>query len=174
MTTSNVIVADDGVTVTIKYGKSYEETWAVFKGSVEAIRRMVIDYFGVAPEAVTELTTHELVVNMTNVAQGTGNAAALLGAVVIPASESGSKPVQSAGGNPWADLDEDPVTERLSDSAIAHRADVAASQHQHVIDAFAKAADVKALQAVWAANQHAFSDSAVVEAYKARGKELQK
>jgi hypothetical protein len=173
VTTNNTVFRDgDTVTVTIKYGKAYEETWAVFKGSVRNVREMILEYFGIDFTVVDELTTHELVVNVTNLAHGTGNAAAILGAVAIPASESAAKAVESTGGNPWAGLGDGPAEERLSDSAIAHRADVAASENQHIIDAFAKASDVKALQAVWAANQSAFTDPSVVEAYKARGKEL--
>ena len=155
-------------TVTIKYGKGYEETWAVFKGSVPGIREQIIDYFGLLRDAVAEYTLHELVINVTNLAHGTGNAAAILGAVVIPPSEAGAKPVESTGGNPWAGLGVG-----TADVAVkAKAAPAAASENQHVIDAFAKAPDVKELQKVWAANQSAFSDPAVVEAYKARGKEL--
>lgn len=166
--TTNVVAEGKNVTVTIKYGKAYEETWAVFRGTVAEIREMILEYFGIEIQIVEHLTTHELVVNVTNLAHGTGNAAAILGAVVIPASEGGVKAVQSETGNPWAGLGEGTAEGAVKATPAASTV----SAHQHVIDAFAKATDVKELQKVWAANQSAFSDEAVVTAYKARGKEL--
>lgn len=153
-------ITDHGITVTVKYGKGYEESWAVFKGMGNAeVRTLILDYFGVEPNAVTELTTHELVVDLTRVAQGTASAASVLSAVAIPGGKTDPPP--PASGNPWAGLDE----EKPEAEAEAH-------PFQSVIDALKAATDIPALQRVWAENQPAFKDETVVAAYKARGKEL--
>lgn len=152
---------DHGITVTIKYGKGYEVPWAVFKSaSVETIRADIISYFGLDHQAVAELTLNELVSNVSQVAQGIGNAAATLGAVVIPRTSPG--PTTTSEGNPWAGIGDD---ESKHQEWPAH-------PHQALIDSFALAAGVKDLQAIWFKNQDAFTDEAVQAAYKARGKEL--
>lgn len=155
-------ISDHGITVTIKYGKGYEESWAVFKGMDNAsVRALILDFFGVSPSAVTELSTHELVVDLTRVAQGTASAASVLSAVAIPA---GPTPTPAkTGGNPWAGLDDD--TSQNTPPADEH-------PFATVLAAIAEAPDVPALQRVWAENQPAFKDETVTAAYKARGKEL--
>jgi hypothetical protein len=162
------------VVATVKYGKGYEAPWMVFHGSVSEVREDIATFFGIGSEVVTELTGNELLLNASQFAQGIGNAAAL-GAVAIPKQDYRPGASAPQGGNPWAGLEDEPS---LSNSAIAHRKDVADSylstEHpfQHVLDGFAAATDVKELQKVWAANQSAFKDETVVAAYKARGKEL--
>lgn len=163
-------INDHGITVTIKYGKSYDDTWAVFKGAdLQVVRIQITDYFGLDDDVVKDLTLHELVLNATEVAHGTRTAVQALDAVAIPVRKGSPE-------HPWAGLGDEP---RLSDAAIAHRADNAkylSTEHpfQYVLDAFAAAGDTKELQKVWSTNQAAFKDESVVAAYKARGKELQK
>jgi hypothetical protein len=163
----------DGITVTIKYGKGYEETWAVFRGSsAQAIRTLVIDYFGVEAQAVSELSAHELVVNMTNVAHGTGNAAATLGAVAVPKASTFTYNAAPTG-NPWAGIeDTDAPAESPAEPVVS--APEGGHPHQALIDALNGAGDLPALKRVWATNQAAFTDPDVQAAYKARGKELSK
>jgi hypothetical protein len=156
--------------VTIKYGKGYEETWAVFNGQVGEVREDIMSYFGIDPEnsAVANLTPSELVVNVTNLAHGKGNAAALLGGVVIgsqpatatsaPASPKVDEGQQPSGSDPWAA------------AAASTPATPAANPMLALIEAVP---DVPALQRLWAENQAAFQDAEVMAAWKAKGKALQ-
>lgn len=147
---------DYGETLTVKYGSSHDSPWIVFKQPDElALREKVCAYFGIELNDVATLTMHELTLNVKAIATGSITASAMLGAVAIPAGQTNQ--VAAPTGNVWAGLDEEEP----------------ANPFQHVIDAFNAATDVKELQTVWAANQGAFSDDAVVAAYKARGKALQ-
>src|SRR5674476_1564248 len=76
------------MSVTIKYGKGYEETWVVFHGNVWQIRTDLIASFGINVDYASGLTLHELVVAATHVAHGTGNVAAILGGTPISVTES--------------------------------------------------------------------------------------
>ena len=80
------------MSITIKYGKGYEETWAGFTGTVPEGREDIIDYFGVDRATVTELTLSELVVNVTNLAHGKGNVAAMLGVAALTGAAEGWLP----------------------------------------------------------------------------------
>lgn len=153
--------AGRGVTVTIKYGKGYEETWAVFRGTVSQVREDIISYFGVDGASVASLTLSELVVNVTNLAHGKGNAAALLGGVVLGSVPSGDTAAAEAAAlgtpasDPWASVESNTVTE-------------------HPLLARIKAAtNVEELKLLWADNQAAFSDENVMAAWKQRGQALQ-
>lgn len=164
----NVTETADAVTVTIKYGASYEETWAVFKGaSVGYVRMLVCEYFGVDPEAVVSLSTHELVVNMTQVAHGGANAAYVLGATVISPSQQLPEPVTT--GNPWEGLGETPGPAQTASQPVAAPVQ---SDEELLIAAIAVAENVKALQILYKDNKDLFANEQVMDAYKARGKEL--
>lgn len=148
------------LTVTIKYGKGYEETWAVFKGMVTEVREDIIAYFGIDSASVAGQTLSELVVNATSIAHGKGNVAATLGAVAIPASDQGNQDSAPAQGQDvWA------------------QAEAAAQQQPPAVNPlFAQieaCGDVGALQRLWAENQAAFADAEVMAAWKAKGKALQ-
>lgn len=151
---------DHGITVTLKYDKGYDAPWAVFKApSAEAVRADIISYFGLEYASVSELTLHELVVNVTNIAQGGITAATMLNAVAIPAT---SRAVEEQTDNPWAGLDDEEDEEKKQE----------ANPLAYLFDAIAAATNVEELQRVWVKNQSAFTDEAVVAAYKARGKAL--
>lgn len=146
---------DHGITVTIKTGSSHDSTWMVFKAvSDSELRHDLSQFFGI--DVPAELTTHDLVVNLTAVAQGARTATDMLGAVAIPAGPVAKVEMTE---NPWAGLD-------------ASTGEPTAHPYQHVLDAISRAGDVKELQTVWAANQDAFADDIVTTAYKARGKAL--
>jgi hypothetical protein len=148
-----VTITDHGITVTMKTSGSHDATWMVFKAiSDSELRHDLSQFFGI--DVPAELTTHELVVNLTAVVQGARTASAMLGAVAIPAGKT--ETIEKPTGNVWAGLD---------DEEPAH-------PYQHVLDAISAASGVKELQAVWATNQAAFADETVTAAYKARGKAL--
>lgn len=145
---------EHGITVTIKYGKGYEDTWAVFRGPSEVVRKQIIDYFGFECEPVTSLTLSELVVEATSIAHGTGNIAGLLGGRIV-ATEA-----PSDEDDPWA-------------AASAAPAPAAKEEpNGWILSEIAKQTSVADLQKVWAANQSFFADPAVMTAYKAKGRAL--
>lgn len=145
---------DGSIGVTIKYGKSYEDTWAVFRGSVRQVRDLIGDYFGFESKDVTQLSLSDLVVNATNLAHGKGNIASALDAVVIP------DPATAPAEDPWA-----------AASAAQHeqKSDTGSAWILGEIEKQTTTAD---LQKLWAANQSYFADPAVMTAYKARGRSL--
>lgn len=163
--------ADHGVTVTVKYGKSYEDTWAVFKAADnDSLAGLVAGYFGADSEMVVGLTNHELVLNMTSVAHGSADAAALLGAVAIPASES-RPTAQTGGDNPWAGLDDNAGQDKEWPADPPKD-----EEEERLLRLIASSTTVPDLQReVWVKNRAAFDKyPAVQSAYKARGKELNK
>lgn len=153
------------LTVTIKYGKGYEETWAVFKGNPDEVREDIISYFGLMRDSVTELTLSELVVEVTSLAHGKGNIARFLGGTIIPPSEQSAPPQTSTASNedPWA---------AASSAAPAPAAQPAEDPNAYILGEIEKQTDVASLKRLWAENQSFFSDPSVMAAWKAKGKAL--
>ncbi|MDH6462037.1 hypothetical protein M2302_002212 [Micromonospora sp. A200] len=149
-----------GITVTIKYGKGYEETWAVFNGLPAEVRHDLMEYFGLDEDEVAGLTLSEVVVNATNLAHGKGNVAGILGGTVIPSPQQARANATRTTGDVWAE-------------AAASTAPPAEPEENPVLKLIEGATDVPTLQRIWAENQAAFADSAVMDAWKARGKALQ-
>ncbi|WP_328742194.1 hypothetical protein [Streptomyces caniferus] len=147
---------DGTIGVTIKYGKGYEDTWAVFRGSVDRLRAMITEYFGFRPEMVADLSLSELVVEATNIAHGNGNLAAYLGATRIGVPQ----PEQPQADDPWSQAEAAPPAPKDSGSTWA-------------LAEIKKQASIADLQKFWAGNQSFFADPEVMTAYKARGRELQ-
>jgi hypothetical protein len=158
MSETNVWQADGrGITVTVKYGKGYEESWVVFRGpSITQVREDIIDYFGMDRASVAELTLSDVVVNATNLAHGKGNVAAALGATVI---KSGPTPA---------------ATENPASSAWAQAAqqEAEAPAENPMLARIAATTNVDELKRLWAENQAAFAEADVMAAWKARGKAL--
>ncbi|MFJ1932606.1 hypothetical protein ACIOGZ_08000 [Kitasatospora sp. NPDC088160] len=135
-------MADEGrITVTIKYGKSLDDSWAVFRGSAEQVEQDIASFFGLNCESVTNLSLSELVVEATQAAQSTAAIVRGLGARIIPQPASGPTPPQdtATGG---------------------------------LLEQIERCASTDALKALWATNQAAFADQAVMDSWKARGRAL--
>lgn len=138
-----------GITVTIKYGKAYDDTWAVFHGLPDDLRHDISDFFGLAPEDAAGLTLSDLVVNATNVAHGVSTVARGLGGVVIASTGSETPPpAASAPPRPQPEA-ENPLLALIG-----------------------QASTVRSLEMLWVENQDAFADPAVMAAWKARGRAL--
>ncbi len=147
---------DGSIGVTIKYGKGYEDTWAVFRGSVRQVRELLCDYFGFECKDETGLSLSDLVVNATNLAHGKGNVASILDARII--SET---PAQAAPANdPWAAVSTSKPQETTDNKSA------------WILGEIEQAPSLEALKKLWAANQAMFDDPAVMSAYKARGRAL--
>ncbi|MEV0437802.1 hypothetical protein AB0I84_00700 [Streptomyces spectabilis] len=149
--------SESAISVTIKYGKGYEDTWAVFRGSPPVIRGQIIDYFGFDSEPVTNLTLSELVVEATSMAHGAGNIAGLLGGRVVPQAAADSAPTRAA--DPWAEAQNDRPAQKDESSGW-------------ILGEIDKQTSIADLQRLWAANQTFFSDEGVMAAYKAKGRAL--
>ena len=161
--------AVEPLSVTIKYGKGYEETWANFRGTTGQIRQSLIHYFGISEDYATGVSLHELVVAATSVAHGTGNVAAVLGAVPISANEPAATPGTAPTGEAaWEGVDK---------SAPPYGGGTGpdpepVNPNNNLIIQLKEAASIEDLKKLWAANQEAFSDDAVSAAYKTKGKAL--
>lgn len=145
------------VSVTIKYGKGYEETWVNFRGVlITHVREDIIDYFGLDRASVSNLTLSELVVNVTNLAHGKGNLASMLGATVIGTVQAEAT---AAADSVWGD-------------ASAQQQTAAPAANPMLAQILATTTPDE-LRLLWAENQSAFADAEVMAAWKTRGKALQ-
>ncbi|MFJ7414622.1 hypothetical protein ACIQWZ_28060 [Streptomyces sp. NPDC098077] len=151
------------LTVTIKYGKSHDDSWAVFRGRPREVRDDILDFFGMERDSVTGLTLSDIVTNATNLAHGKGLIATQLGGTVIAEDAPPAKP---AGGDPWASLGSTPQ------AASAPAASPEQDKNAWILGEIEKQANRADLKKVWAANQSFFSETAVMDAYKAKGKAL--
>ncbi|MEV5136233.1 hypothetical protein AB0K71_15815 [Streptomyces syringium] len=136
------------VTVTITCGAASDDPQLSFRGATVEVHEDIASCFGFERKSVSNLTLHELVAEAGQLAQGTSAVMrGLPGARVVPhgeqqASQGDAPPVES---QPTAN----PLLEQI-----------------------AACATVDDLRRLWATNQNAFSDTAVMDAWKARGRAL--
>lgn len=165
-----------GVRVTIKYGKGYEETWAIFTGLPREVREDICEFFGIDSASVSGLNLNELVTEATSLAHAMGNVGAALGARPIdretgkPAQRKGDAPATNddgspfvGGSDPWAADSVPPVGEQPA----------AEDPNARLRSAIEAAETVEALKLLWADNQEALSaDAELLAQWKARGRTL--
>ncbi|MFI2674004.1 hypothetical protein ACH5AU_31360 [Streptomyces albidoflavus] len=144
------------VQVTVKSGREQDDWWAVFRGANHEVYDDLSVFFGLDSENVTNLSLHELVSEASKLAQGAALITKGLGATPIPAP-------QPSAGDPW--------TEAAHPAAPA---EVSAAQDSTtaLLDQVAACATTEELKRLWATNQAAFADQAVMDAWKARGRAL--
>lgn len=73
-----------GVSITIKTGKGYDDTWLGFTGNVSSVQMDIIETFGLVGQE--GLTLYEIVANATQVAHGVTRAVTALKGTVIPST----------------------------------------------------------------------------------------
>lgn len=159
---------DVGVTLKFPESKRYanDNPWITFRGTPQSIREDILAVMGWNP-ADNELGLAALVLNAQREVTALATVANGMGGRVI--SEGSGKPAgpaweAAAGGSsdPWA----------------APAADKPPSKSEAEIEVERLTAEVAAtttvadLQQLWARNQEAFKDAALMEAYKAKGKAL--
>ncbi|MFI9228965.1 hypothetical protein [Streptomyces rimosus] len=146
-------MADEGrsITVTIKYGKGYEDSWVTFRGAPEAIPGDIVSFFGLDCDTLAELTPSELVVEATHTAQGAMHVVRGLDARIVP-----SRPAETADAPRKA-------------AQAAAKPDTTT---QALLDQIQACQSADALKRLWAENQAAFGDEGVMNAWKARGRAL--
>lgn len=154
--------------ITIKYGKSYEDTWAVFEGTTQQLRAEILDYFGMDPQTQAGLSLSSVVVNATNVAHGKGLIATQLGGTVI--EETQTEPAKPSG-DPWAAAASQQSGPWPGSASVAEPKKE--DPNAYILGEIEKQTTRDGLKKLWAANQAFFSDPAVMAAWKAKGKSLQ-
>jgi hypothetical protein len=161
-----------GVTVTIKYGAGYDQTWVSFSGLVNEVREDIAAFFGIDCETDTGLVASDLVINATTTAHAVAHVATTLGGTVV---ESQPRPpaaaAQPVNNNPANDGRPDPWTQAAQPDDT--RAAAAGNEPNPVLGLIDKVPDLRALERLWADNQAAFADPAVLAAWKAKGRALQ-
>ncbi|MEU0739274.1 hypothetical protein [Streptomyces sp. NPDC006134] len=143
------------VTVTVKSGKNHDDWWAVFRGTSYEVYEDVATFFGFERESVTNLSLHELVNEASKTAQGVATFVRELGATIVPSP----KPA-APSEDPWAAAQAAPAPSHEQGPASALLEQIAACQ------------TTDELKKLWATNQQAFADQAVMDAWKARGRAL--
>ena len=133
--------------VTIKYGKGYDESWATFRGTTETVTQQINDYFNIEAGKFTSL--HDLVVDATRLAHNVSYVAKNAGGQVLSKGEQAAPAAESAPETP-AEPEKSP-TYALIEAATA-RAE---------------------LTRMWAENKAEFeADAELMAAWKAKGKSL--
>ncbi|MFD7738074.1 hypothetical protein [Kitasatospora sp. NPDC059800] len=116
-------MADEGrITVTIKYGKSSDDSWVVFRGSAEQVEKDLGLFFGLDCESVTSLSLSELVVEATRAAQSTTAIVRGLDARIIPQSPSAASSRAAAPGGLLEQIERCASTDALKALWVAHQA----------------------------------------------------
>lgn len=161
--------------VTIKYGKEFDKTWAVFRGAPSAIRSQIEAYFGFTLGEGT--TLHDVVVYATDVAQGkrqvpvSGTWSQQGSSAGPPSMEQAVDNVQqSLGGTVVSDSDEKPSVWEQAKQPV--EAPAPENPHASLIAQLEAAPSVDRLKELYAKNRTAFEAEDVKAAYKARGKAL--
>ncbi|MGW8953516.1 hypothetical protein [Streptomyces sp. NPDC055709] len=157
------------MSVTIKYDKGHDATWAVFKGTAGEIRADVMEFFGMDPATQAGLSLSSIVTNATQIAHGKGLIATALGATVIEetTSEAPAKPQ----GDPWAAAASTQSGPWPGSASVAEPK--SSDPNAYILGEIEKQTTVDGLKKLWAANQSFFSDASVMAAWKAKGKSLQ-
>jgi hypothetical protein len=155
------------LSVTIKYDKGHDATWAVFRGTTGEIRADILDFFGMDPATQVGLSLSSVVTNATQIAHGKGLIATALGATVVEETTEPAKPTDdpwaaasASQSGPWPGSAS--VTEPKSEDPNAY-----------ILGEIEKQTTVDGLKKLWAGNQSFFADPAVMAAWKAKGKSLQ-
>jgi hypothetical protein len=143
-------VAGEGrsITVTVKYGASVDDSQISFHGAAYEVYDDIATCFGLDRNSVTSLSLHELVAEVGQIAQSTRTVMKGLGGHIVP----------QGGGQ--AETPRDAITPGQGENAVLQQ--IAACE------------TVDELRRLWAANQAAFSDPAVMDAWKARGRSLKR
>lgn len=148
--TDNAWSDDSGIGVTIKTGKGFEDTWFTFRGNNAKVREDIAAFFGMESASVSELTTYDIAVNATRIAQGVGAVSAKLGATVV-SSKPASEPAPAPAPAKQEEKSENPILVLIE-----------------------QATTVDDLRRIWAGNQEAFKDADLMAKWKAKGSSLKK
>jgi hypothetical protein len=154
------------LSVTIKYDKGHDATWAVFRGTTGEIRADILDFFGMDPATQVGLSLSSVVTNATQIAHGKGLIATALGATIVEETTEPAKPTD----DPWAAASAAQSSGPWPGSASV--TETKEDPNAYILGEIEKQTTVDGLKKLWAGNQSFFSDAAVMAAWKAKGKAL--
>jgi hypothetical protein len=155
------------LSVTIKYDKGHDATWAVFRGTTGEIRADVLEFFGMDPATQAGLSLSSVVTNATQIAHGKALIATALGATIVEETTEPAKPTD----DPWAAASAAQSSGPWPGSASVTEAKE--DPNAYILGEIEKQTTVDGLKKLWAGNQSFFSDPAVMAAWKSKGKALQ-
>ena len=145
------------INVTLKHPESKryagDNPWITVEGSVEAVREQIIQAFGMSD--TDGLSLAELVSEAQSQFTAIANAKAGLGGGKILSSGP-----SSSGGNAW-------------DNVGKGEAQADEPEENPILTAIGNCQTVADLKQLWAENQDAFNDEALMSMWKARGKAIQ-
>jgi hypothetical protein len=154
------------LSVTIKYDKGHDATWAVFRGTTGEIRADVLEFFGMDPATQAGLSLSSVVTNATQIAHGKALIATTLGATIVEETTEPAKPTD----DPWAAASAAQSSGPWPGSASV--TETKEDPNAYILGEIEKQTTVDGLKKLWAGNQSFFSDAAVMAAWKAKGKAL--
>jgi hypothetical protein len=163
--------ADRSTSLTVKYGKDYDDPWVVFRGSPSAIREQALEYFGVTPdERQGQLDTHSLVIELVYLAQSSYHVATQAGGQTIPPKTD----AVPADEKPSSEAAEIPEPSSPAGGDVWERAAAARKKPEPTLLERIEACETRVeLQDLFVANQEALAPGTEArEAWKARGKAL--
>jgi hypothetical protein len=155
------------LSVTIKYDKGHDATWAVFRGTTMEIRADILDFFGMDPATQVGLSLSSVVTNATQIAHGKGLIATALGATVV---EETTEPAKPPTDDPWAAASATQSGPWAGSASVAEP--TKEDPNAYILGEIEKKTTVQELKKLWAENQSFFADPAVMAAWKAKGKAL--
>ncbi|MCY0923278.1 MULTISPECIES: hypothetical protein [Streptomyces] len=135
------------ITIKVPCGEGESAPHATFTGTTNNLREEIGSFFGLDCKSVTNHTLHELLAEVGQLAKSTEAVISGLGAQVIPqvAAPTPTPPQAAPTGSPSA-----AILEQISACQTPEE-----------------------LRRLWAANQAAFAETVVMDAWKARGRALQ-
>lgn len=112
----------EGVSITIKTGKGYDDTWLGFTGTVESVRANIKATFDLDD---TDLTLFELVQNATSTAHGVATAVRALGGTVVAPPAPGKDEAQAnVRPDAWAEAEAGESVESGNDPYVTLAANI--------------------------------------------------
>ena len=154
---------DDSSTATIKLGGGHEAPWLVVKGNPAAIRRQLLEAFGIEDD--TEVSLIELIAKLSV------DAAAAYSLATGGATPSTGGRRASYSGNAKPRAAQHPPQVESPDDESGSEEDRNISR---ILAAIEAAQTPQELKLVWAKDQAAFSDSRLQVAYRSRNNNLSK
>ncbi|MFF3017132.1 hypothetical protein [Streptomyces sp. NPDC057939] len=135
------------ITIKVPCGEGETAPQVAFRGNASGLREELGSFFGLESKSVTTLTLHEILVEVSQLARSAEAISSGLGARVVPQASAPTPPAPQGGP--------------------------AGSPASAVLEQIAACQTADELRRLWAANQAAFAESVVMDAWKARGRTLQ-
>lgn len=151
---------DDQSSVTIKFGSDFSAPWLVVRGEADAMRRQILEAFGVQDDA--EVSLIELIAKSSVDAQAIYSLANG-GATPATGGRRASYPRGSAQKSSPKAEEASPADEEKDEES---------RNITRILEAIEAAKDPKELKLVWAKDQAAFSDTRLQVAYRNKSSRL--